>query len=195
MRVFDNQGPEEVRRRFERAKKGDARSWDALVEHFQNLVYSVARRTGLDQNDASDVFQFTFVALYKNLDRIENPDTLAKWLAVTATRESLKIKRVSARYVQESEDGPTLEEVVADEEHSAETQAAAAAEADYWRIAVKRLGGRCEQLLGALYFDDRSYEEITEQIGIPMGAIGPTRARCLEKLRKMYQADQPEALD
>ena len=195
MKVFDKQGADEVRRRFERAKKGDARSWDALVDHFQNLVYSVARRTGLDANDASDVFQLTFVALYKNLDRIENPETLAKWLSVTASRESLKLKRVSARYVHEQEDGPSLDDTLADEEDSAERQATDAVEAEYWRLAVQRLGGRCEQLLSALYFDERSYEEITADLGIPMGAIGPTRARCLEKLKKMYQAEHKEALD
>lgn len=195
MKIFDNRGPEEIRRWFERARKGDARSWDALVDQFQNLVYSIARRNGLDANDASDVFQVTFLALYRNLDRVDNPDTLAKWLAVTAAREALKLKRMSARYVHEQEDGPALEETLADEEDSAERQAVDATEAEYWRAAVKRLGGKCEQLLAALYFDESSYDDITASLGIPMGAIGPTRARCLEKLKKMYQTEHKETLE
>lgn len=193
-RIFgDEEG--EVAHWLDRAKRGDARAWDRLVDRFQNLVYSVARRNRLDANDASDVFQATFLALYRNLDRIEQAATLGKWLAVTAARESIRLKRQQSRVVHEDGDGPGLDEILADEDASVEVQAVAGIEAEYWRRAVISLGGRCEQLLSALYFDDKSYEEIVSELGIPIGAIGPTRARCLEKLRKVYQNERKETLD
>lgn len=193
-RIFgDEEG--DVAHWLDRAKRGDARAWDRLVDRFQNLVYSVARRNRLDANDASDVFQSTFLALYRNLDRVENPATLGKWLAVTAARESIRLKRQQSRVVHEDRDGPGLDEILADEDTAVDSQAFEAVEAEYWRSAVTRLGGRCEQLLSALYFDDKSYDEIVADLGIPIGAIGPTRARCLEKLRKVYQSERSEALE
>lgn len=194
MRLFSESDDAQIRLWVERAQKGDRRAWDSLVDRFQNLVLSTALRTGIDRNDAGDVFQTTFLALYKNLDRIDKPETLPKWLAVTASREALRVKRSSSRYVQESEEMP-LSEILADEDASAESQATDAVEADYWRKAVVKLGGRCQELLTALYFEDKSYEDVLAEIGIPIGAIGPTRARCLEKLKKMYQMEHPEARD
>lgn len=155
----------------------------------------MATRNRLDANDAADVFQTTFLALYRNLDRIESAAALGKWLAVTAARESIRLKRQQSRVVHEDGDGPGLDEILADEDASVEAQAVDGIEAEYWRKAVISLGGRCEQLLSALYFDDKSYEEIVAELGMPIGAIGPTRARCLEKLRKVYQNERKEALD
>ncbi len=195
MRGFFNESEPESVRWIERARKGDARSWDAIVERYQNLVYSVARRSGLGSADADDVFQTTFLALYRNLDRIENPATLARWLAITASRESIRIKRAQSRFSSMDEDGPTLDEVLADEDATAESVAIQADEAEYWRVSLVKLGGRCEVLLKALYFEDKAYEEIVVELGMPIGAIGPTRARCLAKLRKLYQTERPEAQD
>ena len=193
MRLFSERGSDDLPKLVDRARRGDSHAWAQLVDRFQNLVYSIARRTGLNSDDAGDVFQATFLALYKNLDRIEQPETLPKWISVTAARESLKLKRNSARYVDDPALMDRLDDVLADEEASAETLAIDAEDADYWRKALVELGGRCEQLLSALYLEERSYEEITDTLGMPTGAIGPTRSRCLEKLRKLYQRDRPEA--
>lgn len=189
MRFFSESGSEELAQWVRKARAGDRRAWDSLVDRFQNLVYSIARREGLDTNDAADVFQSTFLALYRSLDRIEEPATLPKWLAVTAARESLRIKRFESRYVHESPDGPGLADTLVDTDSSPDDLAVNAVEGDLLRTLLQHLGGRCEQLLAALYFDDKSYEEVVADLGIPMGAIGPTRARCLEKLRKMYQKE------
>jgi RNA polymerase sigma factor (sigma-70 family) len=195
VRSFFESGSDDVALWLDRAQRGDARAWGQIVDRFQNLVYSVARRTGLNSDDAGDVFQATFLALYRSLDRIERPEALPKWLSVAAARESLRVKRVSAKYADENELAVPLDQLVADEDASAEELALIAEDADFWRRSVELLGGRCEQLLGALYFEELSYEDIVDQLGIPMGAIGPTRTRCLEKLRKVYQTSRGSALD
>jgi RNA polymerase sigma factor (sigma-70 family) len=171
---------------LERCKRSDAGAWSTLIDRFQALVYSVPKRMGLDEDDAGDVFQTTFQALLRSLDRIENADTLPKWLAVTASRESLRLKRVKGKTLLP--DGIDLEEIVATEERSAEEMAVAESDALEVRRAVKRLSGRCRELLERLYFSDEgSYQQISEGMGLAIGAIGPTRARCLEKVRKSLE--------
>ncbi len=179
---------EELAQLLARCQKGDARAWQALVDRFQAYVYSVPRRIGLGEDDAADVFQTTFVALYRSLDRLDSAAALPKWLAVTASREALRLKRLRARLpIVSASDGDdrSLDEILADEELNAEHQALAACDAETIRRAVLALHERCAKLLSALYFaPDPSYQAISDEIGIPIGAIGPTRARCLEKLRK-----------
>lgn len=169
-----------------KCREGDADAWGCLVDRFQALVYSIPIKHGLNSDDAADVFQHTFQILHSHLDRIQVIQTLPKWLATTAARESLKILRIKRRTV-DTEDS-TLDEIVASEEKGAEASAVETWQSQTLREEVARMGGRCKELLTLLYFEERSYDEITEKIGMPMGAIGPTRARCLEKLRKTLQA-------
>ncbi|CAN5517189.1 sigma-70 family RNA polymerase sigma factor [soil metagenome] len=166
-----------------RCRNHDTAAWEQLVDHLQRLVYSIPRRYGLSADDSSDVFQETFFALYKNLDRIENGRSLIKWVAVTASREALRIKKLSQRSV--STEFLDLDEMIASEDASVEADAVKSELAFSLRMSVDRMGKRCRELLTALYFDEaESYEEVSSKIGIPTGAIGPTRSRCLEKLRK-----------
>lgn len=167
-----------------RSRQGDERAWRALVDEFQRLVYSIPKRTGLSDADADDVFQATFLALFRNLDRIDDAQTLPRWLAVTASRESLRIKRVNSR----TDADENLEQIIADEEAGAEHLALQAEQRESLGRALVKLGGRCEALLKMLYFDEKPYQEIVTALGIAIGAIGPTRARCLEKLRKIFTA-------
>lgn len=182
---------EDLERLVARCRHGDERAWSEMVERFQRLVYSIPRRMGLREDDAADVFQSTFVALYRSLDRIESPKTIPKWLSVTASRESLRVRRVAASTLSSTlDEGPTLEEVVADEERNAEQLAVVASESHHLRDATDRLGGRCSKLLTILYFEeDVSYQAVSERLSIPVGAIGPTRSRCLQKLRKILHAE------
>lgn len=166
----------------------DHEAWSLLVDRFQNLVYSIPRRYGLSDDDASDVFQVTFQALLRNLDRIEEPRTLPKWLAVAAARESLRVKRISGRSLSAEERGLDLDALVDSESVAADENAVAAERADAVRRLTSDLKERCRDLLTMLYLeDDPSYQEISEKLGVPIGAIGPTRARCLEKLRKKLE--------
>lgn len=174
-----------------KCRRKDSRAWGQLVEQFQNLVYSIPRRYGLSNDDCNDVFQSTFQALVNHLDRIENPATLPKWLAVTASRESLRIIRISKKTTNLEEFDMTLDTLVASEEDSAEENAIAAERADLVRQAVAELPDRCRQLISMLYLaDETSYDEISEKLKMPLGAIGPTRARCLDKVRKILEREK-----
>ena len=172
---------------MKQCRAGDADAWAALVDRFQSLVYSIPIKHGLNADDAADVFQQTFQTLHSNLNQIRNDATVPKWLAVTAARESLKILRTKKRIIEA--DDFTLDQVVSTEERSAEASALETWQAATLRDAVAKMHGRCKDLLTLLYFEDLPYEEITARTGMPVGAIGPTRSRCLEKLRKKLEED------
>ncbi|MGI8924498.1 MAG: RNA polymerase sigma factor [Fimbriimonadales bacterium] len=171
---------------FAKCRIGDQAAWSALVQKYQNLVYSIPTRMRLGREDCADVFQTTFVALAANIDRIEQAAALPKWLSVTASREALRIKRIAGSHQTVSEsDKLSLDEVVASEERSAEASAIDAVEAEVVRSAVGGMDKKCRELLSLLFFEnDVAYSEVSERTGMPVGAIGPTRSRCLDKLRK-----------
>lgn len=176
---------------LERAKRGDHKAWNKLVEHFQSLVYSIPARMGLQTEDCNDVFQATFVALYQNMQNINEPKALSKWLAVTASREALRVKRLGSKHQGEIPEEISLEDLLVYEERSAEESAIQALENDKIWKAVRSLPERCKRLLEVLFSSENlSYEEISHRTGMPIGAIGPTRARCLEQLRKILQKEK-----
>lgn len=178
----------EDQRLVERCCNGDARAWDRLVEKYRMLVFSVPRRMGLGEDDSSDVFQQVFLALYQNVDRIVDGGSVPRWLAVTASRETIRLIRARSKAPVGGDDA--LDEIVASEEATAEEEALRASDAEALWHAVGRLGGRCEPLLRMLFQEqDTSYEQLSMSLGIPVGAIGPTRARCLEKLRKLLEKE------
>ncbi len=173
----------ELQRLLERCKRGDTDAWDLLVRRFNGLVYSIARKYRLNNDDSSDVFQATFTALHRNLDKIEHGAALPKWLSVTASRESQRIYRISTR--TESFDAMSLDELVSREDEVAERDAIASIRGQAVRDSLLELPKRCRDLLTGLYLEESTdYASVASRLGIPMGAIGPTRARCLEKLRK-----------
>lgn len=175
--------PDKLDRLLQKCRKGDQKAWSEIVDGFQRLVYSIPKRMGLSDDEAGDVFQITFTALYRYLDRIESAQTLPKWLSVTASREAIRIKRMRSPSIDLGD--MTLDEIVADEEQSAERTAVDAEQSESLWQGVGDLDPRCKELLTSLYANELSYTEISENVGIPIGAIGPTRSRCLEKLRKI----------
>ena len=165
------------------AASGDATAWDALVGRYSNLVWAVARAHRLSAADAADVSQTTWLRLVEHLDRIQQPERLGAWLATTARRESLGAIRRGGRHIavgtaddvgpgaldEPSPDGPLLQA----EEHSALAR------------AFGRLAERCQRLLRILMTDPPPhYEEVALALDMPVGSIGPTRARCLERLQR-----------
>jgi RNA polymerase sigma factor (sigma-70 family) len=170
----------------ERAGAGDQTAWNEIVERFQGLVWATARAHRLSHADAADVAQTTWLRLVEHLDRIREPEALGAWVATTARRECLRHLRTHARelptdeadvFEAPSDDAPELA-LLTEERDSA-----------LWR-AFTRLGERCQSLLRLLVSgDEPSYEEIGAALGMPVGAIGPTRMRCLEKLRSLVGSD------
>jgi RNA polymerase sigma factor (sigma-70 family) len=168
------------------AAAGDQAAWNALVARFERLVWATARAHRLSQADAADVAQTTWLRLVENLGRIRDPERLGAWLATTARRESLRHIRLRVREVpSETSD---LFEAPSDEspEHAL---IAGEQGSGLWR-AFGRLSERCQALLRLLVAEEEpSYETIGAALGMPVGAIGPTRMRCLEKLRSFADAD------
>ena len=162
------------------AATGDQSAWNAIVERFSSLVWATARAHRLSRDDASDVAQTTWLRLVEHLDRIREPDRLGAWLATTARHESLRVIRRGARELPSDE--ADLFEAPADESLD---RLLVVPERDglLWR-AFAKLSERCKSLLRLLMADEEpTYEEVGAALGMPIGAIGPTRGRCLDRLR------------
>lgn len=163
---------------------GDSAAWNSLVRRYSRLVASVAARYRFDEADREDVFQTVFLRLYESLSGLQDPNRLAAWLITTTHRECWRLARGNRRYVDYQR---YLEErKTADEAETPEWE-------EMYRVqeALVALGGRCEQLLRALFLDptEPKYEEIAERLGIALNSIGPTRARCFAKLEKILLDD------
>ncbi len=161
---------------------GDERAWTELVERYERLVYSITRRYGLDDADGGDVFQSVFLLLFRNLARLKDHTRVSSWLITTTHRECWRIGKRSGR-------APHLDEMIEDV-GAPDADAAARWEQQHLvRLGLERLGGRCEELLRALFLagSDVKYEVIAEQLDMKVGSVGPTRARCFEKLEKILR--------
>jgi RNA polymerase sigma factor (sigma-70 family) len=163
------------------ARSGDEAAWQSIVDRFSGLVWATARAYRLSAAQAADVTQNTWLRLVENLDRIEDPERLGAWLATTARREALRTIRLGTR------EFPTEEEWMWDipSEEALDTGLIAAErDAALWS-AMRAIGERCQALLRLIAAPEPpSYEEIGAALEMPVGAIGPTRARCLDKLRR-----------
>jgi RNA polymerase sigma factor (sigma-70 family) len=166
------------------AANGDQRAWESIVAAYAGLVWSVARGFRLSAADASDVFQGTWLRLVEHLGDIRDGSRLGGWLATTARREALMLMRRAGRDVPvDTADtfgdvaghAPSLDEhLIRDEEHRMLWQAFAG------------LSASCQRLLRIAFADPPPrYEEISAALDIPVGSIGPTRARCLASLHNL----------
>jgi len=172
----------------ERCARGDQQAWRELVDRYRRLVYTIPYRMGLDPADADDVFQVTFARLAENVDRLKEPARVRAWLVTTARRLALNLTARTRRH----EDEAALS-TVADPAPLPSEEHRRLEDQQLVRIALSRLGDRCRQLLGQLYYPEeggekRSYEDVAAALGIPIGSIGPTRIRCLKKLLAEYRA-------
>ena len=166
------------------AAEGDSDAWNQLVERFAGMVWAVARSYRLNASDAADVSQTTWLRLVQHLDRIEQPERVGAWLAITARHEALRVARQASRQLPigdhiiidlVAEDGVSNDDALLANERAREM----------WAL-VMRLPARCQLILRLLTADPPlSYRDLGEALDMPIGSIGPTRARCLEHLRKI----------
>ncbi len=167
------------------ASAGNADAWNAIVERFSSLLWSVARAHRLSMEDSADVVQNTWLKLLDHLDRIEKPEALPGWLATTSRHECLSMLRRRGRDTLVRDDD--LAGVVVDVEAAALDAALLEDERDVqlWDCFGK-LSERCQRLLRVLMACDRpNYTEVSASLGMPVGSIGPTRMRCLSTLRSL----------
>jgi RNA polymerase sigma factor (sigma-70 family) len=167
-----------------RARDGDKQAWDAIVERYAPLIWAICRKYRLDRPDADDVGQSVWLRLVDQLALIRDPAALPGWIATTTRRECGRVvgaarKRELLGYAQDIADMPDpLPEAAEAEVLVAERNAAL-------REGFRQLPRRCQELIGMLIADPPvPYAEISGKLGIPVGSIGPTRARCLQRLRQ-----------
>jgi RNA polymerase sigma factor (sigma-70 family) len=168
------------------AAEGDSDAWNQLVDRFAGMVWAVARSYRLSAADAADVSQTTWLRLVQHLDRIEQPERVGAWLAITARHEALRVARLASRQLPVGDD-ITIDLVSVSEERVSNDDALLADERarELWAL-VMRLPARCQLILRLLTADPPlSYRDLGEALDMPIGSIGPTRARCLENLRKI----------
>jgi RNA polymerase sigma factor (sigma-70 family) len=168
----------EVRELVAEASGGSQAAWDALVDNFSGLVWSVIRSHGVYGADANDVFQTVWLRFVEHVDRVENPKP---WLATTARHECFRVSRRAARTQPVAE---VPEQETADDADAVVEAIVDASRRGSVAEAFGQLSEGCQQLL-RLLTTDLSYDEIAEQLGRPKGSIGPTRGRCLERLRAL----------
>ncbi len=168
---------------LQRAADGDQPAWNTIVERYSGLVWSVARSHRLGQADAADVFQATWLRLVEHLGAIREPDRLGSWLATTARRESLAVLRRAGRDLPVG-DLLTLEPADRTAPDLDSDLLRRERDSVLWQ-AFGRLPGQCQSVLRLLLMDPSpSYAEVSAALDIPVGSIGPTRARCLDQLRR-----------
>ncbi len=163
------------------ALNGEAEAWEEIVDRYQRLVWSVVRSYRLDAATAADVAQTVWLKLVENLERIRDPERLPAWLSTTARNEALRMTRARRRVVPSDFEYDVADAGLPDIDaaliHEEELVAAVA--------GLQSLDGPCQHLLRLLTTDPPlDYDTISAIIGRPKGSIGPTRARCLDKLRR-----------
>jgi RNA polymerase sigma factor (sigma-70 family) len=168
-------------------RNGDATAWESLVDRYQRLVYSIARHAGLDHEQSADVFQYVFARLVEYLGQIEQPAQIGAWLATTARHEAWRFSRRERMARVISLDLPESVEPFADKALLPEALMLRLEEQHQVRTAMAALDVRCRNLLTLLFYrtDIAPYAEIAATLGMSEGSIGPTRARCLQKLRHL----------
>jgi RNA polymerase sigma factor (sigma-70 family) len=169
----------------ERARAGDTGALDEVVRELTPLLWHVARAQGLDEVRAADVVQTAWLELVRRLAEIRSPQALTAWLVSTTKREAWQVNRRDRRTVHSDE----LAEVADGAPEPSERLVEAERDRVLWRH-FQRLSDRCRELLRIVAMVDRpDYSAVSEALDMPHGSIGPTRGRCLEKLRGMLLTD------
>jgi len=180
---------DEITQLVERAAAGDARAWNELVEEFGGLVWSIARAHRLSHEEAADVSQTTWMRLVEQFDRLQKPSRVGAWLATTARRESLLSTRRSSRVIPSGDDLPDI----ADDAPAHDAVLLTQERDDALWAAFMRLNERDRVLLRLVVTEPAPcYEEISAALDMPVGSIGPTRGRALERLRR--EIEDPDLL-
>jgi RNA polymerase sigma factor (sigma-70 family) len=169
------------------AAGGERQAWERLVAQYAKLIWAITAEFKLIESDAADVAQTTWLRLLEHIDRIEYPDRVGSWLAATARHECLRHLAARKRVVLANDDevltgagvaSPEVDErILADERDQVV------------RDALSHLPSRWQRLLEMLMSDPPvSYADISSELDLPVGSIGPTRGRCLAQLRLLLQA-------
>ena len=158
----------------------DESAWKELVERYAGLVYSIAFRYGMSHADADDVVQIVFTIVFRNLKNLRNQKLLVAWLIPITRRECKRFRERSPDHAEIPDSLPNLDP-------------SAQEEVEVWerrylvRLAIRQLEPRCQELVRALFLESPAptYKELAARLEMPIGSVGPTRIRCLEKLEEI----------
>jgi len=167
-----------------RVADGDQQAWNEIVERYSPLVWSICLRYQLSRPDIDDVGQGVWLGLVENIGNLREPAALAGWLATTTRNECLRVLRAARRY---GPDGLPPEDLMPpDPDATMIEQEIIEAELNAaLRAAFAELSPACHRLLSMLISDPPpAYADVSKALGLPVGSIGPTRARCLDRLRR-----------
>jgi RNA polymerase sigma factor (sigma-70 family) len=190
MTGMDERGPDRAARitaLMSAARQGSDDAVGEIVAEFSPLLWHVARAAGLSPGDAQDVLQTVWMRLIEHLDDIRTPTALAGWLVVTTRREAWRVRAAERKQIPTDQEsfaelpvkGPGSEEQVIIEDQRRRLWA-----------AIRRLSPRCQELLRIVAFVPRpDYAAVAAGLGMQIGSIGPTRGRCLAKLRALLAGD------
>jgi RNA polymerase sigma factor (sigma-70 family) len=173
--------------------EGDSTAWEKLIHRYKRLIYSIPLKSGLSPDDAADIFQSICLKLLEKLSGLRNHEKLSSWLITTTTRECWRVtelrRRRGVRSAAADDDEDDLLNEVPAPGPLADEQRQLLEEQQAVRQAVEQLADRCRELITLLFYkkDEMSYVEIARRMKMPVSSIGPTRARCLEKLKKSLE--------
>ena len=172
--------------------RGEGAAWQALVIRYQRLIYSIPLKARLSQDDAADIFQSVCLKLFEKLSTLREHDKITSWLITTTTRECWRLSARQRREtvaVTDGNDDSDGSHEIPDPRLLADAERQALQEQQLVRDAVGALPERCRELITFLFYkkDEVSYADIARQMDMPVASIGPTRARCLEKLKKLLE--------
>lgn len=169
------------------ARAGDDNALGQIVTELSPVLWQVARAAGLGRGDAEDVLQTVWLRLLSHLDGIHTSMALTGWLVVTTRREAWRVRAAGRKLLPADQDWlialpdsapDSAEQVISDDQRSA-----------LW-TAMRQLSPRCQELLRTVAFVPRpDYAAVAAELGIPLGSVGPTRGRCLAKLRTLLASD------
>ena len=166
---------------FRRWRDDDPAALDELVAMMSPVLWHVVRATGLDREATEDVVQNTWLTLVRSAESVRDPQAITRWLCTSARREAWRVRKSAART------RPVEDEVIDARmpvQSSPESAVVAGDESVRLWQALSKLPERCQKLLRIVAWEPRpDYSSVAESLAMPIGSIGPTRRRCLDKLR------------
>ena len=181
-----NEASRDDRQLVEACLAGESEAWEALISRYQRLIYSIPLKSRLSPDDAADIFQSVSLKLFEKLETLREHDKISSWIITTTVRECWRMSAKNRREELTNETSSSLLEVSSDAP-LADHELEAMERRQTVRQAVESLPDRCRELLTILFYqsDECTYVEIAQRMKMPVSSIGPTRARCLEKLKRL----------
>jgi RNA polymerase sigma factor (sigma-70 family) len=163
----------------------DAQAWEILIRRYQRLIASITAKFKLSREDAADVFQAVSIVLFKQLPVFKRESKLSSWFITVTVRECWKLRQKSARSSPlDEQDWRAIAESADPDASTAEERVLSIERQHFVRTGINNLSEQCRSLLRKLFYSEQtSYAELSSELGMAVPSIGPTRGRCLARLK------------